>query len=85
MFGFQGLNMRLAALDLLECTAGKVSPCDGWSFLQISGVMFVIMYSQNTRETFDRKKITTDDNIPRKAYWCNTIKLSVIILCLNLL
>ena len=55
MFGFQGLNMRLAALDLLECTAGKVSPCDGWSFLQISGVMFVIMYSKNTRETFDRK------------------------------
>ena len=47
--------MRLAALDLLECTAGKGYALRWVVVLQMSSVMFVIMYLKNTREIFDRK------------------------------
>ena len=36
--------MRVAALDLLECTAGKVYTLRWVVVLQMSSVMFVIIY-----------------------------------------
>ena len=42
--------MRLACLDLLECTAGKVHALRWVVVLQMSSVMFVIIYLKNTRE-----------------------------------
>ena len=42
--------MRLAGLDLLECTAAKGTPCDGVVILQMISVMFVVIYLKNARE-----------------------------------
>ena len=42
--------MRLACLDLLECTAGKVHALRWVVVLQMSSVMFVIIYLKNKRE-----------------------------------
>ena len=41
--------MRLACLDLLECTAGKVHALRWVFVLQMSSVMFVIFYLKNAR------------------------------------
>ena len=54
--------MQLACLDLLECTAGKVQALRWVVVLQMSSVMFVIMYLKNTRE-----KHSTETKSPQTA------------------
>ena len=53
---------RLACLDLLECTAGKVHALRWVVVLQMSSIMFVIIYLKNTRE-----KHSTETKSPQTA------------------
>ena len=54
--------MRRAALDILEWTAGKVYALRLVVVLQMSSVLFVIMYLKNTRE-----KHLTENKSPQTA------------------
>ena len=53
---------RLACLYLLECTAGEVHALRWVVVLQMSSIMFVIIYLKNTRE-----KHSTETKSPRTA------------------
>ena len=56
------LNMRLACLDLLECTAGKVQALRWVVVLQMSSVMFV----NNLFEKYEREH-STETKSPQTA------------------
>ena len=58
MFGVKGLNMRLAALYLLECTACKVYALRWVVVLQMSSVIFVITYLKIREKHLTANKAT---------------------------